>query len=449
MSPRRAPEPGEWKYTVGEVPLQLTAFERKDRGLAIYTRVWDGKRLGDVKRLGGPVRDEKGKLDPEKEIKAQQDAVTRHRTLLAGLDPEDTQDGPLTLGGGFRKVLHPVDGKYPASSKQKREVARAAKIIVEVLGGDLRWDQVRHAHFRKVWRHLAHAHKADSSQYGHRAAEMICEAFQSAARWLQQEGKIEPGEGEPARGWKQAMKKEWEEIVDRPVPKRAKPRHTEEEEAKIWASLHLADPRLALALELGAELRLGQVVERTKRSDVHLSRDGQEPLWMVEVHGRGKKLGETVVLTEDQRTALRSALTSGYLADLEAARMAGEISDFFLFPGGPLYGFEMPEGSKVLRVRATNGDRPLTASGLTRQWVRFEKDAKLPRMPGRRWYGLRRKKADDAESLSDVAPSIKNRMGGWSKSSTREGYLEQGRVEDAEKAAEVRRRIRPRKVLEQ
>ena len=58
-------------------------------------------------------------------------------------------------------------------------------------------------------------------------------------------------------------------------------------------------------------------------------------------------------------------------------------------------------------------------------------------------HGIRRGQADAVDALRDVSASVKNRMGGWTKTSTREGYLEGHRREDAEAAAAVRRKVRP------
>lgn len=423
----------------------LTAYERTDKKHAIYTRIWNGLEYRGRKVLCGPIRDANGQIVPEKEIEAQTLTVERHAGLSAGIEEEEIIQGTLTLAGGFRRVLHPDTGKYPADSEQKAEVTRASKVITTILGPEVRWSSIKHAHYRKLWRHLAHAHRKEG-QYGHRMAEVICEALQSAARWLQQEGLIEPGEGEAARGWHQSMKREWEEITGLPVPERKKPRHSDGEKELLWKALPNADPRLWLAVELGAELRLGQVIARTRRSDVHPSPDGKEPLWKVIVHGRGKKLGETVVLTEDQRAVLKWALEEGHLAELEADRVAGEIADFYLMPGGPLVTRKLADGRMMKRVPPERGQRPLGDTGLAKQWKKLEIAANVPYLRGRRWYGMRRRQADAADKL-DIKPQVKNRMGGWSKTSTREGYLEEGRIEDAIDAMEARSKIRPRKEL--
>jgi len=55
-------------------------------------------------------------------------------------------------------------------------------------------------------------------------------------------------------------------------------------------------------------------------------------LGQIEIPGAGKKHGEVVILTSEQRRAVDDAL-AGYLANYEAARLAGQIDDYYLFPG--------------------------------------------------------------------------------------------------------------------
>lgn len=474
----KQPKPGEWQYTVGDVPNQLTAYERADRGNDIYTRVWDGERIGSRRKLRGPIRDDAGKIIPEEETAARTAAEERQEALGRSAAPvvAATPAGPLSLASGFAKVFAPITGKYPADSEHARDVKRAAETVKAILGDDVLFAEIRHAHYRKVWRTMATAH-VQRGEYGLRTTEVACETLASAARWLQQESEIEPGEGEPAHGWKKALRKEWESITGRPIGKRHKPRHADREREALFATVHAAlhapetlrspvDPRIALAVELGAELRIGQVGARTRRSDVVPSPDGTEPLWKVVVHGKGTKLGEEVVLTPQQRAALRAVLEWGYLADLEAARVAGELDDFHLFPGGRLYAATLPDGRTVMRSKAVAvprerpkrgrqdgprrqrmyaGQRPLHRRTLAVMWGALEEAAGVTPMPGRRWYGMRRKQADEAEKLEDVRAAVKNRLGGWDSTETREGYLDQGNEADAVEAAEVRQRIRPRR----
>lgn len=445
MPPRKGPKPGEWQYQVGEPPHQLTAFERTDKGLAIYTRVWDGRRYRSKRALCERIRNEKGRIIPELEIAAQQAAIRRHGEIIAGVVEETEQRGPLTVAGGFRRLLDTRDGKFPTDTPHRREVLRASRVIAEVIGRDRRFDEVRHRDYRALWRHMAHEHKR-SGKYGPRAAEIYCGVLQGAARWLQQDGLIEPGDAMPAPGWKSAMRTEWEQITGTPAGRPDKPRYSDRESARLWKALPKADPRIGLAMELGAELRLGQV-SRVKRSDVLSS--GRHRIGVLRVHGRGKKLGELVVLTMEQRHALTRALTSGYLAEVEAAYRAGEIEDYFLFSSGKLHTTrEVRRGveREVRRASVKGARKPIVRRALGRQWEQLEQLAGVPHVAGRLWYGMRRLQADKAAALEGVSDRAKNRMGGWSKTSTREGYLEQANRQDAEEAAKARNLIRPKRL---
>lgn len=441
MARRRGPKPGEWSYTAGEVPHQLTAYERKDRGNAIYTRVWDGSRYTDKRRLMDPIRDAEGRIDPDRELEAQEAALERQRAIAAGLDPELARSGPLTLAKGFRRFLHPKHGKYAGKTRWRGDVKRHRDVILSVLDGDLLWSQVRHAHYRQLWRHLAHEHRRTGA-YGARMAEQIVGSLQTAARWLQQEGLIEPGDGEPARGWRKTLREEWTEITKAPVAKPARPRYTVDEQRRLWTALPKADPRLVLAVEIGAELRLGQV-PRSRRSDVFAAAGFE--IGGVVVHGRGKKRGEAVTFTMAQRHALTRAMTRGVLADLERAYQAGEIEDYYLIPGGRLRTVEDTKLGKVRRAQARHADRPLSRTALRDQWYELERIAKVEHVDGRNWYGLRRLHSDLAEDVEADA-RVLNRLGGWTHTETRELYQERDRAEIDGRIRRARERIRPKPV---
>lgn len=96
-------------------------------------------------------------------------------------------------------------------------------------------------------------------------------------------------------------------------------------------SHQLVDPRVALLIELGAELRGGQVL-RLRRSLVLLEADaeGFAPYGQFIVAGSGKKGGTQVVMTQDQREALNRAMET-YLRDCEAFYHAEQIEDYCLF----------------------------------------------------------------------------------------------------------------------
>lgn len=444
--PRRkakGPAPGEWQYQVGEVPHLLTAYERTDKALAIYTRVWDGRLYRSKKALCASIRDAQGRIVPEKEVVAQQLAVRRQGEIAAGAEREESQRGPLTVAGAFRRLLDPKEGKFPSDTPHRREVVRAAKLIAEVLGRDKRMDEVRHRDYRALWRHIAHAHvKSKGESYGLRTAEIFCGVLQNAARWLQQEGQIEPGDAVPAPGWKQAMKGEWEQITGNAAAAPEKPRYTDAESAKLWRALPKADPRVRLAMELGAELRLGQVA-RVKRTDILPT--AAHAVGRLRVHGRGKKRGETITLTMHQRHTLTAALLWGYLAEAEAAFRAGEIEDYYLIASSKLHAAKDHRGRVGKRVGLKGAGRPLGRRALARQWETLEALADVEHVDGRLWYGMRRHQADKTDALEGVSNRAKNRMGGWTKNSTREGYLEGANVRDADEAARARALIRPKR----
>lgn len=416
---------------MGEVPFLLTAYERKDRAMRIYTRVWDGTNYRDRRFLCEGIRTPRGAIDPEKENAARSLAMDRQRQMQDASVPMEYA-GPLTLERGFARRLDPIEGEWATVTPHVRQVIRASKQILEILRPETRWEDLRHAHYRKLWRTLANGYKA-TGKGGATWTARVVSILQATAQWLQREGYIEPGDGQPAARWLVAMRKDWQEIVGRPVPAPAKPRYTDAEIRALWAKLPDADPRLALALEIGAELRLGQVI-RAMRSDVMAK--GDEPLHAVRIHGKGRKEGALVVLDDQSRAVLRAAMEGGYLADMEAAFQREEIKDYPLFPGHKL-------GEKV----PPNRTRVVTRTGMHQMWRRLEEMAGVPHMPGRAWYGVRRLQADKAE---DVEPDARvlNSMGGWKRTATRERYQEEGRQDIAEKAAETRRKIRPSGVSE-
>lgn len=437
MARAKEPRPGEWKYTVGD----LTAYERTDRGNAIWTRVYAGAgRYRDKKPLHAGIRDERGKIVPELELEARQATLERAQAASAGIEDLGAPDATLTLTQGFRRVLHPTDGKYAGDTRWRDDVERQLAVVAEALEGDLRFAQLVSAHYRKLWRWMANEH-ARTGRFGLRFAEQVVGALASATRWLLQEEVIEEG-GLPAPGWQEKMRAEWANITDKPAGRKQKLRHTAAEKGALWAHLYDAqiDPRLSLSVEIGAELRLGQVA-RTRRTDVRPYNGFR--FGAVEVHGRGKKLGELVVLTMAQRHALTRAITSGYLADLEAAHQAGEVEDYYLFPHGRLRTVVGPRGRRVRRAQVKNAGAHLERTHLRKLWHDLEDAAGVPNVKGRGWYGMRRRQSDDAE---DVVKDerVLNRLGGWANSETRRRYQAEDRPELLDATRDARAAIRPK-----
>lgn len=421
---RKEPKPGEWSYTVGEVPVELTALERPDRGNAIYTRIWDGHKYKAKKRLRDPIRDSRGKIDPALELEAQQAAIARQKQAVAGEEPK----GPLTVRLGFRKLLDSREGKFATDTAWKKNIEAYAKLIDGQVG-DVLCSELRHKHYRTLWRHFAHR-KLEQQKGGLRITEKVLGALRSLITWLQTESLLEQGVGLPAPHWGQTLRKEWAEITNKPIPALNKPRYSEDEQKKLWGNLEKADPRIALVMEIGAELRLGQVA-RCRRSDL-LEHDGRE-VGAIQVHGKGKKMGALVVFTEAQRDAVMTALSSGYLCDLEAAYQAGKLTDYQLITGGRL---------KKGRAQVKNADTPWDTRRMNRAWLQFETAAEVEHVKSRAWYGTRRLQTDLAEDVTSDARAL-NLLGGWTHTETREGYQDEGRRDVAVRAKDARALIRP------
>jgi hypothetical protein len=427
----KGPKPGEWRHQVEN----LTAYERVDRALAIYTRVLESGQYRDKQRLCETIRDEDGKVDPAREAAAIQLAVDRQRRHASGI--HDVRKGPLTLESGFRLLLHDIDGKYAGDTTRKRDVERYSRVVISVLGAGTLWSDIRHGHYRKLWRHLAHEHRKDSAKYGPAAAEKIVGTLRTATTWMHEEELIEPGTSLPASNWKATMRKEWVEITGAPIAAPRKERYTPAEQQRLWRALPQADPRVHIAVEIGAELRLGQVL-RCRRSDVQPF--GGFAIGRVVVHGRGRKGGADTVLTMQTRHALTRAMTSGYLADLEAAYQAGG-DDYYLIPGGKLRTVHTRRGPRK-RVPVERGGAPWGRTALRRAWWHLEELAKVEHREWRKWYGLRRIGTDLGEDI-ESDERVLNVMGGWTDSATRRKYQEKGRTDVAERARRVRERIRP------
>jgi integrase len=325
-------------------------------------------------------------------------------------------------------MLEPKVGKFATTTEWTKEVARHLDIAVPIVGESMLAADVRKADYRKLWRTLAYAHR-DKGLYGVRAAEMIVGSFRSMIVWLQESELLEVAVMPPPK-WKATMLKEWTEITGKPPKKPHRPRYSAEEQLKLFRTLPKADPRIAIAVMIGAELRLGQVA-RCRRSDI-FPHNGHE-IGGIEVIGRGKKHGEIVVFTKRQREAVTAALETGFLSELEAEYRAGKLEDFNLVQGGFL-----ARG----KAQVDNATLPVADKAMADWWKELEELAGVEHVEGRRWYGLRRLGADLAEDKTKDGRLL-NKMGGWKNDQTRRRYQDEGRMDVYDKVAEIREQIRP------
>ncbi|HEX8241887.1 MAG TPA: hypothetical protein VF541_00270 [Longimicrobium sp.] len=152
------------------------------------------------------------------------------------------------------------------------------------------------------------------------------------------------------------------------------------------------------------------------------------------VHGAGKKHGEVVDLHPELRTLADEVLSTGYLAEAEAAFQRREIDDYFLFPAGKLRGGSVP------LERATRQELGTTA--IRKMFVAVEAIAGVEHVQGRAFYGLRRQATDLAPGFATDA-RVLNRLSGHLDSATRERvYQEKENQRVRARAAKARRSMR-------
>jgi len=103
---------------------------------------------------------------------------------------------------------------------------------------------------------------------GYRGAEITVARVLTVAQWLRDQDMISPSACVPAKGWKDQLRTYWSQKRGvKGAPPVARPRHTIDEMRRIIEAAPKVDPRLYLMLQLGAELRLGQVC-RAWRTDL-------------------------------------------------------------------------------------------------------------------------------------------------------------------------------------
>jgi len=411
------------------------------------------------------VRDpETGRLDPIR-VRAAQLAVQQiHARIVTGVEsqpapPAAAATSPefLTLVEGFRLALDPTRGKYPSTDTRRYDemIKYKARLFGEKPGRaplirpDLTWAGLQLRDVRSLWRTMADRYVAsEGDEFGLRVTERLVDAIFSVASWLREENRIPADASRPPERWRKRLKEEWELRTGEQLRKPFRPRHTPEEFRRIFAALSdpRVDPRIRLAIEIAAECRTGQVLRCTRRMLTVTEVDPTKyesasagSLGQITIPGAGKKHGETVVLTPEQRRAVDDAL-SGYLANYESAWRAGEIEDYYLFPGSRMRPLDASGRRWVRRVR--DDVKPMSRDGARVAFKELEVIAKIGHVEGRGWYGLRRQAADLAETAT-TDDRVKDRLGGWQDSETRKSIYQDRQTEELRAhAASIRRQLR-------
>jgi integrase len=415
-----------WSESRGDRPCTVWVGERVEKGLTVYLRWYEGRKTRWKRAEVASVRDARGRLRATKVREAVEEADQKVLELKGEAPTRSARRGPLTLGEGVRLAFS-QRGPYPlppAADQYTGQTLAYAEAAVRHLGGpDATWEGVTPGMIRSVWRKV---YEAEGGAGANKATKVVG-AIYRIARWL--EGEMPEGRfPRPIPGWRNEVAEHWKRMGREIQPHR--PAYDEEEADRLFRARGTADPRLVLALALGAELRGGQVIQ-THRS--HCDLEGE--VWRVQIPFASKrKRAPRLALSPSERAALEYALTQGYLAELEVAYTRGELEDYALFGGGKLRNGRVPvERSAVA----------MDPSSLRRMLRELERDAGVEHIRGRGWHGLRRLFADLYERVDD--DRVKDRLGGWTAGSEMRRAIYQ-RQEDESldvAASEAREQLRP------
>jgi hypothetical protein len=192
-----------WAETVRLGSVSIYAFERLDRGSAIFIKYSDPGRTGRDRRVkvrlpGSPtVRDSKGRISPRL-VRQVISAIEEYaKPLFAGerllkANPK----GDLTLSEGFELVLDLESGKYASETRNYAEVKKASVRLVRYFGRATTWTSISPSDIRRFWRLMATqsaAHSDGIRSGGVRQTESTLSVLYASAAWLREEGHLPQG----------------------------------------------------------------------------------------------------------------------------------------------------------------------------------------------------------------------------------------------------------------
>lgn len=408
-----------WSQSVGCYGRTVRVEERRSGGF-LYL-VWSDGGKPRKRSLGH--NDRNVAISQAEELSTRLDRERRLAQLPA------RARGLLTLEEGIALAFVPSTGMYPTRTKHAQESRKLAERGAEILGRTLFWAELTPGKVQLLVRVLA---RRSVNGRGMRTAEYMCDVLYSIANWLREEGLIPERAAMPRKNWKARLREDWETLTG-VGPAVNRPRYSIHETAALFRALPQADPRLALLLDLAAELRVGQALH-ARRTDLMLDAAGGFGIGQFVVHGRIKKPGETVDLHPELREQVDAALTSGYLAAAEAAYQAHAISNYYLFPSGRL------KNGRATVEQCT--DRVLGLTAIRKMFRALETRAGVEHRPGRGFYGLRRAATDLAPEFTSDS-RVLNRLTGHLNSETRERvYQDRAHELVRARAATVRRDMR-------
>jgi integrase len=418
-----------WSESFGYYGTTIRAAERNPGGV-LYL-LWLDKR-GKQQKRSLQHRDRKLARKQALEMaNAMASAVSPGTARFVTVErPQEKGPEPLTLPEGMARAFEPLKGLYPRPTKHAKQARKYADAAAQVLGPDTTWAELRPSSILYLVRQLA---RASRNGEGAVSAEKTCVILYAIASWLRSEELIPSTAAHSNTGWKLRVREEWRNTTGQRTRAVERPRHAVDEVAALFAALPQADPRLRLLVELAAELRAGQAV-RARRTDLTLDMVGGFERGRFIVYGAGKKRGETVDLHPELRTLVDEVLSTGYLAEAEAAFQRGEVEDYFLFPAGKLKGGSVPLGRATAAHASYQAMRDLFED--------LERIAGVEHRRGRSFYGLRRQATDLAPDFSQDA-RVLNSISGHADSATREQvYQDKENERVRARAAKTRRSMR-------
>lgn len=422
------PSVPRWEKSVGFTPWKVSVFENAARRGVLYL-MWRQDGNWKKRSLRRTLRTERGRIEPETQRWALAQAEAQYARLVSGVPvSERAPIAPLTIAEGLERVTDRGTGKYPTDTEHRREVLREMQRAITLWGADTPWESIRRADLRKLWRYRI-TELRNGGDVGLRGAEITTARVLAVATWLRDEELIPAGASVASRTWKKELRADWIELSgERALPAPARPRHTLEEMRKIIAKAAMVDPRFDLAMALGAELRIGQVI-RCTRTDLDLEHE------TLTVRGKGQKRGVVEKLTAGQMRVVRSHLFEGYLRELEKG-----LPDYPLFPAG-----QMPGGrsGKAVATVARHGTAPAVDRSVIDGWFHeAERLAEVPVVKGRAAYGLRRAGVDAAKA-EKISREGLQAHGGWADTQMPDTiYADQEMEYAQDEARDVRAKIR-------
>lgn len=299
-----------WSAATGFLPHKVTCYENADKGGVLYLR-WRAGGNWKRRSLGVGLRDVKGRIRAEIKRMALAEADRQYAILSGTLAAGAAPASPLTIEQAWAVVSDPKTGLYPVPTRHADQVRRELAHAARIWGTGTPWAIIDRSRLRMLGRTRIDEIRASNAHRGLRGSIETVTRVLTVAAWLRDEGKIATDACLVPRKWKDDLREYWRQVTGGTVsPDPERPRHTLEEMRRLIEKAPEVDPRFALIMALGADLRLGQVriCRRSALSVEHKT---------LTVRSAGKKKGVVVELTSGQWASA---------SERQPARHTGEVS---------------------------------------------------------------------------------------------------------------------------